>query len=116
MVELAVVSCEEVSVFEGSDFVELGSSSEPPLSSGFVSGPGQFPVDMPKTCMHGSRNLGSDGRSGKSYSAPGVAGKSQTIIPPPSPPQPRQPTITGTIVELLSFPVVVSQVFVVHSG
>lgn len=116
MVVLSVVSCVEVSVFEGSDSVELGSSLEPSLSSGFVSGPGQFPADMPRTCMHGSWNLGRDGRLGKSYITPGVAGKSQIMIPPPSPPQPGQPTITGTTVELLSFPVVVIQVFVVHSG
>lgn len=101
--------------FVGSDFFELGSSLDPPLFSGDESGPGQFPTEIPKTLIHGNWNLGRDGRLGKSNSTPVTGGRFHTRMPPPWPPQPGQPTSTGTTVELPSWPVVVTQVFVVHS-
>jgi hypothetical protein len=65
--------------------------------------------------MHGSWNLGSEGRLGKLNSTLGIGGRCHRIIPPPGPPHPGQPTSTGTTVDLESSPVVVIHVFVVHS-
>ena len=71
---------------------------------------------MPNTLMQGKWNFGKPGNPGIWKDTLGISGRFHITIPPGKGPHPGHPTITGTIVDDLSFDLeVVSQVLVDQS-
>jgi len=64
--------------------------------------------------MQGNETVGSPGKPGNRKDTSGIGGKFHSMIPPPLPPHPGHPTMTGTTVCWPSFSVV-SQMFSVHA-